>query len=59
MCVVLDRIETKGINTGKILGFIAACRDDGLSDDATQEKIMRRFHLTPDAAKEYLALETV
>ena len=67
MCEVLDRIETKGrtegraegINTGKILGFIEACRDDGLSDDATQEKIMRRFHLTPDVAKEYLALETV
>ncbi len=42
-----------------ILGFIEACRDEGLSDDATQEKIMRRFPLTPDVAKEYLALETV
>ena len=57
MCDVLDRVEMRGVEQGKIIGAVEMLRDMGIDDHSIVEKLMDKYGLTQeDAEKNVLQL---
>lgn len=54
MCEVLDRVEDRGIQKGRILEYIDMKREDGEAEEKVKEKIVMRFGLTSEQAEKYM-----
>ena len=57
-----DRIYDKGVEEGMkegldqgIGGAVELLRESGLEDQAILEKIMKKYHLTPEMAERYMS----
>lgn len=49
----MEKIE-EGKEIGKIIGFVDACRDDGKDDQTIISRLVSKYGLTQEEAKEYV-----
>ena len=54
MCDVLDRVEMRGVEQGKIIGAVEMLRDMGIDDHSIVEKLMDKYGLTQEDAEKYV-----
>lgn len=54
MCEVLDRVENRGIQRGRVLEYIDIRREDNYAEEDIYHGIMQKFGLTGEQAESYM-----
>ena len=54
MCEVLDRVENRGIQKGRVMEYVELRREEGYDTESILQGLKERFHLTTEQAMRYL-----